>query len=213
VRLYLSSFRIGDHPDRLVALARGQLTAAVIANACDGFAPPDRSASVSLELRALGDLGFDGHEVDLRTFAGRGKALRAELAAVGVVWVRGGNVFTLRQAIWRAQGDGVLSELVTADAVAYAGYSAGACVLAPSLAGLERCDDADEVRRLYGEQARFDGLGLLDRAVVPHLATPAHPESAVLEQVASSYRRDGVPYVGLRDGQVYLVDGELAEVL
>jgi dipeptidase E len=213
VRLYLSSFRIGDHPDRLVELARGQLTAAVIANACDGMPAVDRSASVSLELRALGDLGFDAHEVDLRELAGRGEGLRAELAAVGVVWVRGGNVFTLRQAIWHAEGDAVLRELVAADTVAYAGYSAGACVLAPSLAGLERCDDAGEVSRLYGEQARFDGLGLLDRAFVPHLATPTHPESGILEQVASDYRRNGVPYLGLRDGQVYLVDGELAEIL
>jgi dipeptidase E len=213
VRLYLSSFRIGGHPDRLVELARGRLTAAVIGNACDGMPPANRSAAVSLELRALGDLGFGAHEVDLRDFTSRSAALSAELAAVGLVWVRGGNVFTLRQAIWRAAGDAVLRELVSAGTVAYAGYSAGACVLAPSLAGLERCDDADEVVRLYGEQARFDGLGLLDRAVVPHLATPTHPESAILEQVASGYRRDGVPYVGLRDGQVYLVDGDQAGVI
>jgi dipeptidase E len=213
VRLYLSSFRLGDHPDRLVELTRGQRTAAVIANACDGQAVADRSASVSLELQALGDLGFDAHEVDLRDFAGRGDALRRELAAVGVVWVRGGNVFTLRHAIWHSEADAVLRDVVSTDAIVYAGYSAGACVLAPSLVGLDRCDDPGEVFRLYGEPARFDGLGLLDRAVVPHLATPAHPESAVLEQVAIDYRRDGVAYIGLRDGQVFVVDGDLAVIL
>lgn len=213
MRLYLSSFRIGDHADRLVQLAGGRLTAAVIANACDGQPAPARSEAVALELQALGELGFDGRELDLRDFTGRGLALRTELAAVGVVWVRGGNVFTLRQAIWRADGDAVIRDLVAADAVVYAGYSAGACVLAPSLAGLERCDDAGEVQRLYGEPARFDGLAVLDRAVVPHLATPAHPESATLEQVAIGYQHEGVPYIGLRDGQVYVVDGDQAGIL
>lgn len=172
MRLYLSSFRIGDHPDRLVELARGLPTAAVIANACDGQSTTGRSESVTRELSALRALGFIADEVDLRDFAGHGEELRRDLAAVGVMWVRGGNVFTLRHAIWRADADAVIRELVTSDAVAYAGYSAGACVLAPSLAGLERCDDAGEVRRLYGEEARFDGLGLLDRAVVP---TSRHP--------------------------------------
>jgi dipeptidase E len=213
VRLYLSSFRIGDHPNRLIALARGGQRVAVIANARDGAPAADRAESVSAERQALQDLGFVAEEIDLRAFSFRGQALREELAAVAMVWVPGGNVFALRQAIWRADADAVLRDLVAADKLAYAGYSAGACVLAPSLAGLERCDDPGVVRRLYGEEARFDGLGLLDRAVVPHLATPTHPESAVLEQVAAAYQRDGVPYLGLRDGQVYLVDGEEAGIL
>jgi dipeptidase E len=213
VRLYLSSFRIGDQPDRLVELARGLPTAAVVANACDGQVPAERADSVAREMGALRELGFVVDEVDLRDFVGQGDELGRRLAEVGVVWVRGGNVFTLRQAIWRAEADTVIRELVTSDAVAYAGYSAGACVLAPSLAGLERCDDAGEVERLYGEQARFDGLWVLDRAVVPHLATPGHPESVILEEVAADYARDGVQYIGLRDGQVYVVDGDLAGIV
>jgi dipeptidase E len=213
VRLYLSSFRIGDHPDRLVELARGQSGIAVIANARDGWPEAERSESVAREVEALHGLGFDAGEVDLRDLAGSGAALLGELASFGTLWVPGGNVFVLRQAIWRAEADGVIRDLVATDALAYAGYSAGACVLAPSLAGLQRCDDAGEVFRVYGEQARFDGLGLLDRAVVPHLATPAHPESAVLDEVAASYEREGVPFIGLRDGQVYVVDGEKTGIL
>jgi dipeptidase E len=41
VRLYLSSFRMGDHPERLLALAgQDRHRVAVIANAMDD-APPD----------------------------------------------------------------------------------------------------------------------------------------------------------------------------
>lgn len=59
VRLYLSSFRMGDHPEHLVALV-GQHSrrAVVVANAMDD-APPDlRRAGTGLELAALADLGF-----------------------------------------------------------------------------------------------------------------------------------------------------------
>ena len=213
MRLYLSSFRLGDRPDRLVDLARGRHTVAVIGNAVDGLPAAERAASVGRELLALHELGFDAEEVDLRDFAGRGRDFARHLDSIDTLWVRGGNVFTLRHALWRADADAVIRELVRSDTVVYAGYSAGACVLAPSLVGLEQCDDAGEVSRLYGEPARFDGLGLLDRAVVPHLASPGHPETALCEQVATGYRRAGVPYIGLRDGQVYVVDGDQAGII
>ena len=36
---------------------------------------------------------------------------------------------------------------------------------------------------------------------------------ALLDEVATGYQRDGVPFIGLRDGQVYLVDGDQAGIL
>jgi dipeptidase E len=213
VRLYLSSFRLGDQPQRLVELARGDLTVAVIANACDRQDPGPRRESVQRELDDLTALGFEAVEIDLRDFVGRPQDLRSALARFAVQWWRGGNVFTLRHAISRAGADGVVRELVLTDAVVFAGYSAGACVLAPSLRGLEVCDDATEVTRLYGEEPRFDGLAILDRAVVPHLHSPGHPESAVLGQVALAYERDLIPYLGLRDGQAYVVDGATTQIV
>jgi dipeptidase E len=67
VRLYLSSFRMGDHPEHLVALA-GQDShhAVVIANAMDDAPPDARRTGAELELTALGALGFDAVELDLR---------------------------------------------------------------------------------------------------------------------------------------------------
>lgn len=41
-------------------------------------------------------------------------------------------------------------ELLTADTLVYAGYSAGPCVLSPSLRGLELVDDADAVLLVNG---------------------------------------------------------------
>jgi dipeptidase E len=66
VRLYLSSFRLGDHPDLSLDLAGSGRRAAVIANAMD-VAPDDvRRAAVERELVDLRTLGFESDEVDVR---------------------------------------------------------------------------------------------------------------------------------------------------
>ncbi len=70
VRLYLSSFRMGDDPERLLALIDGR-TAAVIGNACDSAPDDVRAESVAREVGALAELGIEAVEVDLRAFFGR----------------------------------------------------------------------------------------------------------------------------------------------
>ncbi|MFI6581234.1 Type 1 glutamine amidotransferase-like domain-containing protein [Embleya sp. NPDC050493] len=225
MRLYLSSFRIGDHPEHLLALldrpAVGGPTVdrsaldrpagaaiAVMANATDDRAPGDRAAGVDLELAAPAALGLRPTELDLRTFFDRPPAeVAVVLGDFDAVWLRGGNVFVLRHALARSGADGVLVELLRRDTLVYAGYSAGACVLAPSLRGLEGCDDADAVPALYGEPVRWDGLAVLDHAVVPHIDSPGHPETELLAAVAADYRTRGVPHRTLRDGQVLVIDG------
>lgn len=90
-------------------------------------------------------------------------------------------------------------DLLAENSLVYAGYSAGPCVLARSLAGLERVDDADAPRRLGLGDPLMDGLGVLDRRVVPHVASPTHPESAALDALARRYAREGVPHLRLSD--------------
>jgi dipeptidase E len=213
VRMYLSSFRVGDHPDRLLALMRRQGPTVVIANSCDTAPPERRADSVQLELDALGFLGIAAAELDLRDYVDERDRLADDLAACELVWVRGGNTFVLRHALAISGGDAVLTDLLAKDAIVYAGYSAGACVLAPSLHGLELCDEPADVLATYGVPARFDGLGLLARPFVPHLDSPDHAETELVAKVAARYRAEGVPFHALRDGQVLVVDGDLVEVL
>jgi hypothetical protein len=130
VRLYLSSFRMGDHPEHLTALVgEDGRRAVVIANAMDDAPPDVRRAGVELELAALADLGFDAVELDLRECFAQQKRLRRELAGVSMAWLRGGNTFMLRYALYRSGGDAAFRELLAVDALVYAGYSAGCCVL------------------------------------------------------------------------------------
>ncbi|MGE5289723.1 MAG: Type 1 glutamine amidotransferase-like domain-containing protein [Micromonosporaceae bacterium] len=208
MRLYLSSFRMGDHPEHLTALVGGDgRRGVVIANAMDDAPPDVRRAGVELELAALADLGLDAVELDLRGYFAQGQRLRHDLAGVSLAWLRGGNVFMLRYALYRSGADTAFRELLAADALVYAGYSAGPCVLSPSLRGLELVDDAGAVTRIYGSQPVWDGLALLDAAFVPHYRSPGHPETAAIELVVARYRAEGVAYRTLRDGQALVVDG------
>lgn len=201
MRLYLSSFRLGDHPERLTAMLPERARVAVIGNALDA-APGVRPAGVAQELEALGGLGLTVAEHDLRTDDAR------ELTSYDGVWVRGGNVFVLREALRRGGADEVLTGLVRSGEIVYSGYSAGACVLAPSLRGLELCDDPDDAGEVI-----WDGLGILDHAIVPHLDSPGHPETDLVARVAARYDSDSTPYMGLSDGQVLIVDGDIHDLL
>jgi dipeptidase E len=208
MRLYLSSFRMGDHPEHLVALTSGDTRrVVVIANAMDDAPPAVRSAAAELELAALAGLGLDATELDLRVYFGQRDRLADELAGVSLAWLRGGNVFLLRYALHRSGADAVFGELLADDALVYAGYSAGPCVLSPSLRGLELVDDPGAVTRIYGAPPVWDGLALLGEAFVPHYRSPGHPETAAIDLVVARYQAEGIAYRTLHDGQALIVHG------
>lgn len=213
MRMYLSSFRMGGHPERLVALLDRRARAAVIANACDADPTEERRQGVERELSALGELGIEAEELDLRAYFGRKERLATALARYQLVWARGGNTFLLRHALAESGADATLTDLLAGDAVAYGGYSAGVCVLAPSLRGLEIVDQPDAVAATYGVPALWDGLGLLDYAVVPHYRSPGHPETEACERLAEHYRATGVPHRTLSDGQAIVIDSGRTEIV
>ncbi len=208
MRMYLSSFRMGDRPERLVELLDAPGRAAVIANAIDGAPDEVRREGVERELGALAELGVDAVELDLRDYFGGRERLAAELLRQRLVWVRGGNTFMLRHALAASGADELLTDLLAQDALVYAGYSAGCCVLAPSLRGLELVDEPEAVAATYGVPAIWDGLGLLEYAFVPHGDSPGHPETEACGRLAEHYREGGVPHWALRDGQALVLDGD-----
>lgn len=206
MRLYLSSFRLGDHPERLVQLAGAGRQALAIANACDGFPAEERPGRVERELAALRGLGFAAEELDLRDyFGGRGREVLAErLSRAGLVWVRGGNAFVLLRAMRQSGFDGMITELLRKDALVYGGYSGGIAVLAPSLRGIELVNDANTVPEGYGPEVPWEGLGLVPYAIAPHYRSP-HPSSPGIDAVVDYFTRNGVPFKALRDGEVILM--------
>lgn len=205
MRLYLSSFRLGNRTADLARLVGSGRRVGIVANALDGDDVRTRAAAVELEVAALASLGYVPEEVDLRDHVGDEAAVEARLRELDLLWLRGGNVFMLRYALHRSGADEAIRRLLAADAVAYGGYSAAACVLGPTLEGFERTDDPAVVERAYGEPAVTSGLRVLDFVVVPHVDSPEHPASAALTELADDYERSGVTVHRLRDGEVLVV--------
>jgi len=203
MRLYLSSYQLGDRPAAFKDLVRGRGQGWVIMNALDGVGPERRRSETQRQIENLAEIGLEACELDLRMYDAR--SLAEAFGRPDFLWVRGGNVFTLRAVLARSGADTLIAERIRSDALVYGGFSAGGCVLAPSLFGLEECDSTEEAQALYGFTV-FAGLGILDRPFVPHLHSPDHPESEVLARVAANYDRIGQPYWALRDGQVLIID-------
>jgi dipeptidase E len=203
VRLYLSSFRVGSNPQRLLQLLGLNRRTALIPNALDGLPSTERASGLRGDIAELDAAGLDVTLVDLRA-----PGSVAALADFDLVWVRGGNVFVLRRMLADSGADELLVTLLQRDAVVYGGYSAGACVLSPDLIELQRVDDIAAV-----SDPITTGLGLLDRPFVPHVRSPGHPETVACDSVAAAYDVRGQTHWALSDGEVLVVDGEAVEIL
>ena len=202
MKLYLSSFGFGDQAEKLRALASGRRMG-FIPNALDHVEAGARAASNTQRLNEFKDLGIDAEVLDLSEYFGVSADLKAKLASLGGVWVRGGNTFVLRQAMRLSGFDFLLDELAGADFL-YGGYSAGVCVLAPRLDGLQHVDDP-EVSPYPDSPVIWEGLGVLDYLVLPHYQSD-HPESADVDKEVEYCRRKGILFKTLRDGDVIIIE-------
>lgn len=215
MRLYLSSFGLGNQPQRLVNLVAGHSRAVVILNAYDELAPSQRALRLEREITALQHLGLTTTELDLRHYFApttRPNALAAVLHDVGLIWVRGGNTFVLRRAMEVSGFAHLLPDLLTRDALVYGGYSAGIVVLSPSLHGIDIVDDPYRVPDGYNATPIWEGLGIVPYAFAPHYQSD-HPEAAAVATLVQYYSDHNISYKALRDGEVLVVHGNQEEII
>jgi len=207
MKFYLSSYRLGDDPQKLVSLVGENKKAAVIPNALD-FATdiPRRNEGVQRELDDLKKLGFNPEEIDLRLYFGKPEELREKINEFGLVWVRGGNTFILRRAFKESGFDEWLLGQKDNKELVYAGYSAGVCVLSPTLKGLELVDDPVIVGEGYPKETIWEGLNLIDFAFAPHFESPGHPETEAVGREVAHYIKEGVKFKALHDGEVIIIN-------
>jgi dipeptidase E len=207
MKLYLSSYKFGDKPEKLTQLAPSNKRIALIANALDFSADLDRrAASEQKQIDGLKELGFDPEVLDLREYFGKKDALKTKMDEYGSIWAIGGNAFLLRSAMEQSGLAEILREYKTREDKSeflYAGFSAGACVLAPSLKGIELADEPNKVTEIYGTPVIWEGIGIIDYSIAPHYRSD-HPESAMIEETVKYFEREGVKYKALRDGEVII---------
>lgn len=213
VKLFLSSYRFGDHEEAFADLVGEGARIAVIAAAVDSWPVAARRSAVSSDITPLKRAGFDAEEVDVRDYDGRPAALEERLREFDCVWFRGGNTFVLRAQLARTGADQVVEKLVRSGELIYAGYSAGACLATPTLIGLDASDDPADVWPTCGTDVVWTGLSLVDFAIVPHGGDSVLADSAETERAVSALAAAGAPCVVLTDRQAVVVDDGLPSII
>jgi dipeptidase E len=205
MKLFLSSYELGDNPEKLAKLAPANKKIAVIGNASDLKTVEERIEKIAKEIDPLIEIGLEPEELDLRNYFGKQKELKKTLDEFSMVWVKGGNTFVLRRSFKQSGFDKLIREKVDLLNFVYAGYSAGSCVVTPTLKGLEIVDDPIEVPKGYNPEIIWEGLSFVDFSIAPHYQSN-HPESAMVEETVKYFIEHKMPYKALRDGEVIITD-------
>src|ERR1700754_3472745 len=80
MKLYLSSYGLGNNPDELIKLLGGKKRAAIIANATDHQFILKRKFRIWKEIKNLNRIGIKAEELDLRKYFGREVELNDQLS-------------------------------------------------------------------------------------------------------------------------------------
>lgn len=214
MRLFLSSQDFGNYADVAVKMMGPNKHAIFIKNAQDDRPPEDRNKSTPEKKKMFEAAGFEFEEIDLRDYFNDHDGLRKKLESAGSFWSSGGNTFILRRVMKASRADEILKKLLAEDKILYGGWSAGACITAKSLDGLQYGDrpQPDVVPANYPiKETIWEGLGLVDFAIVPHYKSTWFGEEA--DQCIAHLKKKNLPYKILEDGQVVVVEGESLRLL
>lgn len=203
MKLYLSSFHLGNKSDRLSKMFLRNRNIAVIINAQDYLQQNERLVQVKREMNDLKSLSLNPEEIDLRNYFGKGDNLKKKMSEYGGIWIRGGNVFILRRAMKESGLDTIILAKTNDPTFVYSGFSAGICVLSPTLKGYEIVDDPYSIPVGYSKDVIWDGLHILPYMVAPHYKSD-HPESKSVNKEVAYLIQHHIPYKTLQDGEVII---------
>ena len=205
MRYYLSSFKLGSGSQLLQSFYEvGPV--AYITNALDHVSDKawlDRwVASDMTELKAA---GLQPKRFDLREYFGADGEIERALADYSGVWLSGGNVFVLRQAMRLSGLDRFVCGGRARVDFTYGGYSAACCVLSPSLEPFARVDDPTVRPYAEAKETIWGGLGVLEFAFMPHFRSN-HSESSLIEAEVAFCVENDIAYRTFRDGEVLIIE-------
>ncbi|HYZ74310.1 MAG TPA: Type 1 glutamine amidotransferase-like domain-containing protein, partial [Chthoniobacterales bacterium] len=89
----------------------------------------------------------------------------------------------------------------------YSDYSAGICVLAPTLKGIHIADEPRAVPKGYPSEIIWSGLGFIPYYIAPHYRSN-YSESPLIEKSVEYFIEQKIPFVVLRDEEALVVDSK-----
>lgn len=206
MKLYLSSYKFGDNPQQLADLYSENKKVAVVVNAWDVYPEGERRQSgIQNEIEGLIQIGLQPELIDLRNYFGKQEELKDKLSEFGGLWVTGGNTFVLRRAFNASGMDLWLQKHRGDNNFVYGGYSAGICVLTKDLKNIEIMDEPHNIPDGYQPEVIWEGVGLVDFAIVPHFQSK-HPETEAATRLNDFLISNEIESRPLKDGQVIIME-------
>ncbi len=207
MKLYLSSYKLGDNTEGLKRLVNNSAArVAVIDNARDFSTDLDRKAkSLGADISQIRSLGYQPEHVDLRNYFSKPDQLVFDLEDFDMLWVTGGNAFILLKAMKASGFDQVVQKLIKTNKLVYAGFSAALCVIGETLDGTELVDDVNAKAEGYNDETIWQGLNLIDFYPIVHYKSD-HPESHLMDKELEYIISKGRKYKTLRDGETLIID-------
>jgi dipeptidase E len=208
MKFYLSSFKIGNEESKLIEMTKnGNKKVAYIHNALDFATDLERRKnSDAADISDLERLGFIVDILDLKEYFNNSEELEEKLKHYDILWVRGGNTFVLAQAMRLSGFDEIVKKYFRNNKdIVYGGYSAGICILGPTLRGIHLADDP--YQKPYGEEYEtiWDGLSILDYSIAPHYKSD-HKESEDIDKTIEYMIDNKILFKALRDGEVIILE-------
>ncbi len=126
-------------------------------NAFDGLDDERRRTDAGKQIPNLASIGLKATNFDLRDFTPGN--IESAFGYPGFLWVRGGNVFTLRMAMARFGLDQIVVDGLAANRFVYAGFSAGPACSSPAWQGWNCATPSKSAARRTATSASMDSQG------------------------------------------------------
>jgi len=201
MKLYLSSYKVGNRIEELKKwIDEHGNKICLIPNSRDIYPESEKKSNgIQADVNELIALGFDVTVISLKDYFNNKEELLSKIKEFNAFYVVGGNVFVLRQAMYLSGFDEYLKTIENNTNYLYAGYSAGICVLAKDMHGLDICDDPDI--NPYDIDTIWEGLGYFDYIFLPHYKSN-HKETKLIDDSVEYCNKHNIKYKTLHDGDV-----------
>jgi dipeptidase E len=208
MKYYLSSFKLGNETSKLKDLvSKTNKKFGYIPNAIDFTSadPVRKFKHIEDDMNDIRQYGVEIEVLDLKNYFGKKEVLKTKLGTLGGLYVSGGNTFVLRQAVHLSGLEEIFTDLQSREDFVYVAYSAGVCILTPTLKPYAITDDANDYPYKELKSQIWEGLGILDFAFEPHYNSD-HPESKSTDIEIQHCIDNKILFKAYRDGEVLILE-------
>jgi dipeptidase E len=188
----------------LLGNSKNNITVGLIENAADVVTEGPEGWLEEIRKTIIG-YGFQLHLIDLREFVNDEISLREKMNSVDIIWVGGGNMYYLRYLLQKTRADKIIKELIESGKV-YCGWSAGGCVVGPTLLDGENMDDISKAPELI-----YDGIYLVDFVMIPHIDNEYYSIQA--KEWSKKLEARKIKTVELMDNQAIIVEDNIMRII